>query len=167
MRPLNSSTITQERLKELLDYDPETGLFTWRSRSSNRIQVGDIAGSYSPYGYLQIRIDGRLYMAHRLAWLYINGELPKGILDHANLLKDDNRISNLRPATKSQNGANGPVRHNGLKGAYWIDRAGRWLSQIQKGGKAIYLGYFHTEQQAHCAWWAAAQHMHGEFARKH
>jgi len=98
--------ITQDKLKEILDYNQHTGLFTWKKikKYSNR-SVGDIAGSLS-LGYVVIGIDKKIYKAHRLAWLYVYGEFPKEQLDHINGNKEDNRICNLREANQSQNNFN-------------------------------------------------------------
>src|ERR1700730_6426271 len=100
--------LTQERLKELLSYDPETGIFRWIAKSSpfSNILIGDIAGSPLAHGYLQIKIDGEQYLQHRLAFLYMLGRLPKGEGEHANLDKADNRWCNLREATRSLNHGN-------------------------------------------------------------
>jgi hypothetical protein len=101
------STITAERLRQLLHYDPERGVFTWLSRPAERSWntrfAGTRAGTINGLGYVVIGILGRRYKAHRLAWLYVHGEWPGRELDHINCDKSDNRIANLRPATRSQN----------------------------------------------------------------
>src|ERR1700761_9727377 len=102
--------ITQDRLKELLTYDPATGIFRWLvARGGNR--VGDRAGCFDEsLGYRKIRVDGKLYYAHQLAWLYVHGVFVKEI-DHRNMKGDDCWIDNLRPATRGQNTANRPPRN--------------------------------------------------------
>jgi len=163
----NTAGITPERLRALLAYDPETGHFTWRVPLSRRIRPGDRAG-YANDGYLLVRIDRRNYRGHRLAWLYTFGEWPNGDLDHINCDRADNRISNLREATRSQNQANmRRPRHNtsGFKGASFHQRKGKWQAIIQKDGKTLYLGLFPTAADAHAAYCAAAQELHGEFWR--
>ncbi len=113
--------VTADRLKELLSYDPETGIFVWAKLSGRRARIGDRAGSFNlSLGYRVIGIDGERHYEHRLAWLYMTGEWPSEDLDHENCDKSDNRFSNLREATDSQNLANvANWAHNtsGLKGA--------------------------------------------------
>ena len=91
-------TLTAARLRELLQYDPETGVFTRLVKTSNGIKVGDVAGTADARGYILIRVDGWLHLAHRLAWLHMTCEWPKGMIDHINGVRDDNRWSNLRRA---------------------------------------------------------------------
>jgi hypothetical protein len=95
--------LTAEYLRQLLSYDPDTGLFRWRVQLGFRGKVGAVAGTTHSKGYRQIRIDGRIYRAHRLAWLYIHGEWPSGGLDHIDGNPANNAIANLRPATQQQN----------------------------------------------------------------
>ena len=92
---MNSSALTTDRLKELLHYDQDTGVFTWNVRRSGKTPAGSVAGSYDAYGYIQIRISPFRYKAHRLAWFYVNSEWPKFCIDHINGVRDDNRISQL------------------------------------------------------------------------
>lgn len=165
MRPV-SSGLTVERLRGLMDYDPDTGVFTWRVRPSrSNIAVGDVAG-YLDNGRNTIKVDGRRYQASRLAWLYMTGEWPISLVDHKDLNKRNDAWENLRPANWSQNGCNRPVSKNnssGYKGAFPL--RGRFLAQIRIRGKQIYLGMFDTAELAHQAYIAAAQRLHGEFAR--
>lgn len=100
------SDLTAERVRELLHYEPATGIFTRRIRTSNRTKVGAIVGADNGKGYLQISVDWRLYSAARLAWLYMTGEWPKEEIDHINRVRSDNRFSNLREATRSSNNCN-------------------------------------------------------------
>lgn len=159
--------LTQARLREVLNYDRNTGVFRWLVNMSASARIGQLAGCKSR-GYIVIRVDGTLYPAHRLAWLYETGAFPTDWLDHRNLNKADNRFDNLRPATHSQNAANVSRRANcasGMKGVTWHKRAGKWLAQIRKSGKNNYLGLYATKEEAHSAYAAAAFHLHGEFAR--
>jgi hypothetical protein len=112
--------LTQERLKEVVSYDPETGKFLPVSRR-RRITPGRPLGSIRSHGYRMLAVDGVRYYAHRLAWLYMTGAWPAGSIDHANTDRADNRWANLRQATPSQNGAN-TVRQarnkSGFKGVF-------------------------------------------------
>ena len=158
--------ITQKRLKELLSYDPATGLFTWiKSRSHGA--AGCIAGTPHNTGYTYIGVDGRIYPAHRLVWLYVHGEMPSGELDHRNGIKTDNRFANLRLASNSANGANKPVYKNnkcGLKGVHLHKPSGRWKAQIKKDGRVRHIGLFACPTAAHMAYVSAAKRLHGEYA---
>jgi hypothetical protein len=163
----NANGITSERLRALLDYDPETGEFTWRVSRRQGLQ-GKRAGSTDSQGYLCIRIDGRGYKAHPLAWLRVFGNWPDGELDHANGDRADNRISNLRLATPSQNCANRRryrTNTSGYKGVTFNRKARKWHAKIQKHGKSRHLGLFPTAADAHAAYCAAAREIHGEYWR--
>jgi len=157
--------ITQERLKEVLRYEPETGFFFWRVRKANCISIGDRAGSLSSDGYWHLRIDGKQYKAHRAAWLYVHGAFPKGHLDHKNQIKTDCRIENLREATREQNLANQGSRksYSNLRGVYWRKAMGKWGAQISRNRKHIHLGFFSTAEEAHAAWCVVAKQLDGEF----
>lgn len=141
-------------LRQALIYDPTTGVFTRAKQSSNRIKVGDIAGSPDAKGYLCIRVVGKTYKAHRLAWFYVHGEWPAGEIDHINHDRADNRISNLRDVTKSTNQQN----RRAVRG-YSKDGT-RWKAQIRVDGKFRHLGCFSTSQEAHAAYLAAKSEMH-------
>ncbi len=160
-------TLTAERLRELLRYDPETGIFTRRIAGGRfgRFPPGTVCGYVTPMGYSTIRIDGPLYGAHRLAWLYITGAWPPHQLDHINGIRSDNRWINLRPATLTENNRNKRVHRQGEKGAYFDKSRGKWLSTICVNRKQIFLGRFDTEQEAHLAYCSAAKNYYGEFAR--
>jgi len=159
--------LTQARLKEVLDYDPDTGVFIWKERISIRITVGSVAG-WLQSGYLRTRIDGVFYYQHRLAWLWVHGVWPPEQIDHKDMNRENNRIANLRLATKSQNGANARVRShskNGLKGIIWDKQRGRWRARIRHDGRVFHLGDFHTALEAHNAYVSKAQELFGDFAR--
>lgn len=160
--------LTREELKRCLSYDPETGVFTWAFRARNSIKIGDVAGSMSRSGYQYIGINGKRYLAHRLAWLYVQGVWPENDVDHINRIKTDNRIANLRDATKSQNLGNSKTSRkntSGVKGVCWHRHIRKWQATIHMHGKNRHLGYFATREAAAEAYRAAAENHHGEFAR--
>jgi hypothetical protein len=157
---------TQERLKELLSYDPETGVFTRLvGRSGPNARAGDVAGCDNGQGYIRIYIDGRPYKAHRLAWFYMHGVWPSE-MDHRNGNRSDNRIANLREVTRAENKANFSAYRNNTSGYPGVSSwNGRWKAQIQKDGKKEFLGYHSTPEAARDAYVAAAQRLFGEFMR--
>lgn len=160
--------LTAERLRERVHYDPETGIFT-SLINHGKVRVGDICGKVNREGYRQIQVDGKLYSAHRLAWLYVHGAWPKPFLDHEGRDKDDNRIAKLREVTKSQNGQNtgrNAKNTSGYKGV-WLDRSvGRWRAKIKVDGKTHYLGSHDTAELAAQAYalGAAKYHTHNPVA---
>jgi hypothetical protein len=159
--------LTAERLRELLDYAPETGLFHWRKARGSTL-AGRQAGTRGPYGYRVIGVDGGSYLAHRLAWLHVHGEHPASGIDHANGDRSDNRIANLRPCSQRENSWNTRGRAaSGFKGVYRADsREPRWYSMISVNGEIVRLGTFDTKEEAAAAAYdAAARRHHGEFAR--
>ncbi len=130
--------------------------------------AGTITSCCSSHGYRVIRIDNQLIMAHRLAWLYVHGELPSGEIDHINGDRSDNRLANLRLATRVQNNQNTKTRTDntsGHKGVCFHKQAGRWMAYINASGKRTYLGLHNSKEEAAQAYAAAAQELHGEFAR--
>jgi hypothetical protein len=157
------SDLTAERLRELLHYDPETGLFVWRVRSSSRAGPGDAAGRPDKRGYMWVGIDRRVRSVHRLAWLYVHGSWPLNEIDHIDGDKGNNRIENLRDVTRSTNQQNFRVARrgtrSGLLGA-WMHPCGRWTSQIVVDGQRRHLGLFDTPEQAHAAYLAAKRSHH-------
>jgi hypothetical protein len=147
------SDLTQARLKELLHYDPETGLFRWLVKFS-RQQPDGAAGTKDAYGYLLIRVERRLYKAHRLAWLYVHGAWPTKGIDHINRVRDDNRIANLREACQSLNTMNQGARANsrsGVTGVVWKEDRQKWYAQIRIGYRMVHLGVFKNKNDAAAA----------------
>ena len=163
LQTTKEALLSQAKLKELLHYDPETGEFTRLVRVSNQ-KAGVTAGYLNNRGYIQIKVDGKLYSAHRLAWLYVHGKFPDNDIDHINRVKDDNRIVNLRDVTCSQNQWNTVARRNGLKGVTYHKRDRRWQAVITTNKKKKYLDYFDTELDAHEAYCRAADKYHGKYA---
>jgi hypothetical protein len=160
--------MTSERLRELLHYDPATGVFTRLVKTNRNVRVGDVAGWVNRRGYRYISVDGRLYFAHRLAWLYVTGEWPADQIDHINGIPGDNRWANLRLATGSQNQANARKRADntsGYKGICWHGPKRKWQARIWVNSRNKSLGYFDSPADAHAAYVVAAQHHFGSFAR--
>jgi hypothetical protein len=161
--------IDAETKSRLLDYDPETGVFTWKPRgrrnSWDARYTGARAGTLEN-GRIVIRIGNRCYKAHRLAWLYVHGAWPDGHLDHANRSPADNRLANLRLATRSQNAANTRKRSDntsGFKGVCWNKKTRKWVAQVRVKGEARYLGLFDSPEEAYAAYQQAAMAAFGEF----
>lgn len=139
----------KDDLKDILDYIPETGVFTWKISKQN-IKIGEVAGSKNNRGYISIKINGKRYKSHRLAWLYIYGEFPKNEIDHINGIRDDNRIENLREVTHRQNQQNQKIHRQGhLVGVSYSKPHKKWKSQIAINGRRKFLGLFETKEQAH------------------
>lgn len=162
-----NKTPTGERLRYLLDYNPVTGLFRWKVSTSNRVEVGAVAGSKTG-DYAYIGVDGTAYLAHRLIWIWVHNVDPEEYIDHRNGNKRDNRLENLRQATVSQNMCNQKVSAictTGYKGVSLIGRTGRYRATIGINSKTKHLGSFDTAQEAHEAYCAAAALLHGEFMR--
>ena len=145
--------ITANRLRELLDYDPETGVFTWRVKRTGGTNAGMRAGSLNNHGHLQIKVDGVVMAAHRLAWLHSYGHWPAGDLDHKNRDRADNHLANLRPATKKENGQNRKLDKRSTTGVTGVTRLhnGRLRAKIVHCQKTIMLGTFATIEEARAA----------------
>jgi hypothetical protein len=160
---LDKPLVTAGRLRRLLEYAPETGLFYWRV-NIGAVRAGRQTGTCRAGGYPVIVVDRRRYFAHRLAWLYVHGHHPKGEIDHINGDKADNRIANLRDCSRGENARNvNGSAASGLKGAY---RKGvRWSSRICVNRHYHYLGSFSTKEEAADAYDEAARLLHGPFAR--
>lgn len=173
MLELKEAIFTAYDVRAVLDYDPITGVILWRYRSDmrkswNTRYADKTSGSINWQGYRVISLSGRIFYAHRLAWIIKTGSWPESQLDHINGIKFDNRIVNLRLATHSQNNFNVSKRldnKSGFKGVYFNHETQKWRSQIRFDGKRISLGTFTTPQAAHDAYAAAAAKYHDVFAR--
>lgn len=154
--------ISAEYCRELFHYDHITGVFTWRVRKGQRGILGALAGSRQGDGYLQVQIDGRKHLLHRLAWLYMTGEQPAKLLDHIDGLRTNNAFANLRPADRSINSQNiKRHRRDNLAGLLGASRNGRgWKAAINLHGVRTYLGTFSTPQEAHAAYIEAKRLLH-------
>lgn len=174
---MKKPALDQATLKRMLDYDPETGVFTWKHRPELRPQWnGRYAGKAAGYAreatggnlYWSVRIFDWPFHAGPLAWLYMTGEWPAALVDHADNDGLNNRWGNLREADRSQNAANARLPKNntsGLKGACLCKKTGRWRATIRLNGKQAHLGNFTSPEEAHAAYMAAARVRSGEYAR--
>lgn len=136
--------MNDKKLKSVLRYDPETGLFTWLVRTSNRIKVGDVAGSIDAYGYRQIKVFGRIYKTHRLAFLYMTGSFPADQIDHINRIPDDNRWINLRAVSNAENQRNHGIQKNNTSGFMGVCRdksCNSWRVTATHEGRQIYRNF--------------------------
>ena len=137
--------MTQDELKSLFWYHPEFGVFYWRQELRNgAIKPFDMAGCKDKDGYTQIKLKGRVYRAHKLAWLYMYGETPR-MVDHINGDRSDNRIANLRLASVKQNNENTTLRRDnktGCRGVSFSQREGKYVARVEHNGKKILIGYF-------------------------
>lgn len=158
------SNLDSTRLREVLDYCPQTGVFTWRQQVRKTVSIGSVATANGGNGYLRIRVGRRVFQAHRLAWLYVHGVWPAHVIDHINGDRADNRIDNLRDVTPQVNIQNqrSPIRSSssGLLGACKDKQSGKWRSQITIEGVTQYLGLFDTAQQAHEAYLSVKRQVH-------
>jgi len=147
--------LTQEKLEEILSYNPETGLFTRLvgGRGPNN-RVGDISGAIGNHGYIAVTINRKRYLAHRLAWFITYGSWPKNEIDHLNHVRVDNRLANLRETTRQENMRNASLSKastSGVTGVYWNKRDEIWNPAIMVNGKTIHLGAFTDKFEAICA----------------
>jgi hypothetical protein len=155
---------TQEKLKEYLHYCPKTGMFTWVKPTGKRVKCGDVAGRIAINGYWQTKINYVSYLNHRLAWFYTFGVWPKEQLDHINCDRADNRLCNLREATRSQNIRNSGLRKDSVSGIKGVRYTGtKWMARIRYNGKLRCLGQFDTAEEAAARYKAFAEAIHKEF----
>lgn len=174
MASIKTNHITQERLKSIVSYDPDTGIFRangpYFELNRNRIipgrQAGTIIGCQkSKDGYLVARFDGLLYRLHRLAFLYMNGSIPK-VVDHIDGNPSNNKWSNLRASSQMQNTQNQKskkINKLGLKGVCWVPDRNKFKASITFNYRHIHLGYFKTKEEARNCYIAAAKERFGDF----
>lgn len=165
------TALAQDRLKSLLHYDAETGVFT-RKCDAGPAKAGSVAGClHKATGYHLIKVDGRAYTASRLAWLYMTGDWPPSLIDHKDLDRANNAWSNLRAASHAENNCNRRAAQGKdypLKGVYRrkdTPRSKPWTAKIRLGGKLRNLGDFSNPEEAHAAYQRAAVAGFGSFAR--
>lgn len=157
------SSLNSTRLKELLQYNHDTGVFTWIDNRGTRFKAGSEAGCLTSHGYVQIRIDAKSYAAHRLVWLYMYGSFPDCSIDHIDGDKTNNARANLRLATQAENCQN-LKKSRGSSGYLGVtkdsQRSNRWKASIKLHGKTTHLGWYKTPQEAHQAYVEAKRKMH-------
>jgi hypothetical protein len=167
IRSAKKTAHTFAEVDALLAYDPATGVLTWKIARSH-MRSGDEAGGVNGKGYRQIKFDGLFYTAHRLAWLLTYGEWPTKDIDHIDGNRANNKVDNLREATRSQNMGNARLwAHNtsGAKGVSWHRRTNKWQATITFNRRNHHLGYFTSIEAAHAAYCASARVHFGEFHR--
>jgi hypothetical protein len=158
--------IDPDRIREVLDYSPETGLFIWKPNQKNKKLIGKAAGTITQFGYIRICIDGKRYMAHRLAWYITYGHFDSGEIDHINHIKTDNRIANLRLVSKSVNQQNKFLPNSnsstGILGVSYKTRSDKYIVTICIDGKNRYAGSYRNVRDAEQAYLFAKMQFHPE-----
>ena len=139
---------SQQLVQHLFDYNKSTGIFCWKNPRSNRVKKGAKAGSFCGNGYLYIGIGKERYTAQHLAWVYVHGTWPSGVLDHINKITTDNRICNLRITTKRGNALNNKAKERKDYGVYYHNTTGKWRVQLYKNSKHHYFGLFDSYKKA-------------------
>lgn len=166
--PPNRTELTNEYLRTLVSYNPGTGIFTRLVAVGNNTRIGDIAGWVTCNGYVALHVRNIRFLAHRLAFFYMNGEFPAEEVDHINGVRSDNRWLNLRLATPSENMRNRSVMRNnklGIKGVSYHKASGKFMAQARVKGKVFYLGVHESPDAASAAYVAFIKANHGQFAR--
>jgi HNH endonuclease/AP2 domain len=154
-----------KRLREILDYNPATGVFVWKQTMNVTARAGQVAGSVNVWGYVQIKIGGKNYQGHRLAWFYVHGVWPEHEIRHVNDNRQDNRIANLKEITGLQIVLSHPLRRDntsGYKGVTFCRTTGRWQAILFANGKRAHLGRFDTKEEAYKAYCEAGRKRYGD-----
>lgn len=166
----NQSLVSHNRLIELLSYDPINGLFFWKKLNGK--SHSDLLGSQAGYistgdGRRRIRLERRSYLSSRLAWFYVHGVWPDQEIDHINMVKSDDRISNLRPASSTQNKINRVTENKiGFTGVWYSEKTKKYNAHLKINKKKVHLGSFPTAEAAHAAYLLKATEVHGDFVRR-
>lgn len=166
---MSKTILTHARLREALSYNAETGEFRWRKPnklSLAGVEAGTITEPRGATRYRRLNIDGTLYYAHRLAWLYVHGEWPAHVVDHVNRNGLDNRINNLRMARQVENAANQKRRkdnESGCRGVSWCSHTQKWRAQLQHNKRFVNIGRFDTKEAARAAYLEAAKNAFGDY----
>lgn len=161
--------LTQDELKSQIHYNPDTGIFTRVTSTTNCVKVGSIAGTKNKNGYVFFILNKKKYLAHRLAWLYVLGSFPENMIDHINGNKSDNRFCNLRDALNFQNQQNTKLQSkntSGYKGISWHKPRNRWRVTCSVNKVRYYLGLFKNIEDAKFAYDSFAKLHHGDFYRE-
>ena len=155
-------TLTAERAREVVDYDPDTGVFRWRRRMGSCAPAGAVAGSLNSKGYWYIQVDGYKYLAHRIAWLITNGAFPADQIDHIDGDQANNRLANLRAVTSAENKQNLRRAHrDNITGLLGVSpKRNGFTAEIRVDGERRRLGTFATPEQAHAAYLVAKRKLH-------
>lgn len=145
--------LTQKRLKEVLHYNPDTGIFTWKIKTARCVKIGSIAGSVVSNNYIHLAINYRDYKAHRLAWLYIHGVWPENEIDHIDHNPKNNKLINLRSVTTKENSKNRKkycTNTSGVNGVHWCKRRSKWISRARDNGNNLFSKGFKDFFEAVC-----------------
>jgi hypothetical protein len=155
--------ITQSYLQQILNYDAKAGIFTWKINKGRLCKVGNVAGSTDSWGHRQICIDGKKILAHRLAWIYVYGELPKYQIDHIDGNKQNNSIQNLRDVNQFINQQNrNKARIDNSSGFMGVKKSGKkYIATIKANKQRFYLGTFDAAEKAFEAYKTAKEKLHG------
>lgn len=158
------SDLTAQWLRSRVAYDAATGKMLW-ARCSQTWRNGSEVGYLAPSGYMVTNFGKSPYLVHRLVWLFVHGRWPAGEIDHINGRRDDNRLCNLREATRAQNARNRAAKNGRAIKGVTLTKRGKWQAQIRCDGKNLYIGTYETAAQAGAAYALKATELHGEFAR--